>query len=490
MADDAPGFGLLACEGYLPRWRIERRTITEAIGWARGRVKPGEGTRSFANWDEDSLTMAVEAARSALSSVPGFEPPRFTLASTSMPFADRSNAGIAREAMVLPARTSINEVSGSRRAATTALGQAWEAGQSILLGASDCVDTQPGSDGETELGHGAAAVILGEGEPLAELLSWRSHAQDFVDRYRQADRKFDYRLEARWARDAGIRKPLTALLAETLDAAGLSEQDVDWFLSPFSGPVTAAVQRDAGLGAARLLPEPEANAGLCGTAQPLMMLAHALRLAAPGETILMVGEGQGFDALVLKVRKTADSPVAGPEPRIETNYTRYLGIRSLLSIDGGLRSERDNRSAQAAAARRHEELNGLLGGRCTSCNKLQFPISERCVHCHEPSTQQAESMAASTGEVNSFTEDWLAWSPRPPLIFGNVHFPGNANIMMEFTDFDAGELVTGQQVRMAFRIKDFDDRRGFRRYFWKPAPTAASPAAQSNQPSSPEPAHG
>jgi len=25
-------------------------------------------------------------------------------------------------------------------------------------------------------------------------------------------------------------------------------------------------------------------------------------------------------------------------------------------------------------------------------------------------------------------------------------------------------------VRMVFRIKDFDDKRGFRRYFWKAVP--------------------
>jgi hypothetical protein len=25
-------------------------------------------------------------------------------------------------------------------------------------------------------------------------------------------------------------------------------------------------------------------------------------------------------------------------------------------------------------------------------------------------------------------------------------------------------------VRMAFRIKDFDEKRGFRRYFWKAVP--------------------
>jgi uncharacterized OB-fold protein len=41
---------------------------------------------------------------------------------------------------------------------------------------------------------------------------------------------------------------------------------------------------------------------------------------------------------------------------------------------------------------------------------------------------------------------------------------------MEFTDSDAGDLVVGDAVRMRFRIKAIDRRRGFRTYFWKAAP--------------------
>jgi uncharacterized OB-fold protein len=81
-------------------------------------------------------------------------------------------------------------------------------------------------------------------------------------------------------------------------------------------------------------------------------------------------------------------------------------------------------------------------------------------------------MADMVGEINSFTEDWLAYSPKPPLMFGNVHFAGGANVMMEFSDFLPGELAAGMPVRMSFRIKDLDTRRNFRRYFWKPTPVA------------------
>ena len=32
------------------------------------------------------------------------------------------------------------------------------------------------------------------------------------------------------------------------------------------------------------------------------------------------------------------------------------------------------------------------------------------------------------------------------------------------------ELKVGQPLRMVFRIKEFDTKRGFRRYFWKATP--------------------
>ena len=62
-----PHNSILAVGAYLPRWRIARSTIAEAIGWARGRSQAGPGSRSFAHWDEDSLTMAVEACTRAMA---------------------------------------------------------------------------------------------------------------------------------------------------------------------------------------------------------------------------------------------------------------------------------------------------------------------------------------------------------------------------------------------------------------------------------------
>jgi putative ABC transport system permease protein len=60
--------GIVACGAYVPRLRLTRAAITEANAWMRtGSGTRPKGARSFCNWDEDAVTMAVEAARACLN---------------------------------------------------------------------------------------------------------------------------------------------------------------------------------------------------------------------------------------------------------------------------------------------------------------------------------------------------------------------------------------------------------------------------------------
>ena len=53
--------------GYVPIQRLKRKAIADANAWFNPALRGlGEGERSICNWDEDSVTMAVEAARDAL----------------------------------------------------------------------------------------------------------------------------------------------------------------------------------------------------------------------------------------------------------------------------------------------------------------------------------------------------------------------------------------------------------------------------------------
>ena len=63
--------------------------------------KVAQGERSMCNWDEDSLTMAVAASRDCLTGIDKSGIDGLYLASTTLPFADRQNAGIAATALNL-----------------------------------------------------------------------------------------------------------------------------------------------------------------------------------------------------------------------------------------------------------------------------------------------------------------------------------------------------------------------------------------------------
>jgi len=474
-------YGILSFGAYIPAFRLPRKAIAEAMAWANPALKGlARGERAVANWDEDSITLAVEAARNCLAGT-GVTPARLLLASTTLPFADRSNSGVVADALLCPETAQTEDLAGSRRAATSALlrlGQEPVSRPTLLI-ASDCRDARPASPQEMSYGHGAAAVLMGEGAPVAIVRGAASWHDDLVDQYRAADTDYDYALEERWVREEGYHKLVPRAVHAALADAGLDLGEIHRVVFPASNATAKGVAKVLKIDAELFVDPLASQVGDCGAAQPLLMLAHALQTAVPGEKLLVIGFGQGADAIVLETTSAlaalqathgpADSLVAR---RTCTHYTQFLSLRQRLEVDFGLRAERDNRTSQSAFYRRRKDITGMLGGRCSACNTLQYPRSQVCVKCGAMDTQTGESLSGLTGRVKSYTEDWLAYSPLPPYIYGNVEFADGANCMLEFTDFDPGQVQVGNTVRLVFRIKDFDPRRHFRRYFWKPAPLA------------------
>jgi len=470
-------YGILSFGAYVPSLRLQRAAVLSAVGWAVPALRGlAAGERTVANWDEDSITMAVEAARDCLRGVET-RVPRLALASTTLPFADRSNAGVVADALVLDNPVATEDLAGSRRAATSALARAAEEPTATLLVASECRETRPGSTQEMLYGHGAAALLIGEGKPIAEFLAAASAHEDLVDQYRAADTDYDYALEERWVREEGYLKIVPDVVEQAAVAAGIQVGDIDHLVLHGSADAARAVARKLGIDAKRCADALGASVGDCGAAHALLMLAGVLEQAGADEYVMVVGFGQGADAVLLRttpalLAQRADRGLAAwlAARRPLDNYTRFLALRGQLAIDFGLRAERDNRTALSAFYRKRRDITSMLGGRCRECNTLQFPRALVCVKCGATDSQDPESLAGLTGRVKSFTEDWLAYTPSPPYIYGHVEFEDGANVMLEFTDFAAGEVKVADAVRLAFRIKDFDTRRHFRRYFWKPAP--------------------
>ncbi|CCN02090.1 conserved hypothetical protein [Bordetella bronchiseptica Bbr77] len=147
---------ILAIGVHLPRLRLSRGAMANALGWLSGGAGAGKGSRTLAYWDEDSVTMAVAAARHALArqAAPAIDALQF--ASTTPPFAEPQNAAFVRAALRLPA-TTLQDVHGTPRAGLLALHMPLESGTRTLVAAADLPTALPGSTAEAA--H--AFVMLG-----------------------------------------------------------------------------------------------------------------------------------------------------------------------------------------------------------------------------------------------------------------------------------------------------------------------------------------
>ena len=461
----------------MPRLRLPRAVIAASIAWANGHARGAAGARAICNWDEDALTLAVEAARGCATAPAGAPIASVALCSTSAPFADRDNAALLAGVLDLGEALETLNIGGSLRAATTGLANAArrQDGASSLLVASDARQARAGSPQELSYGDAAVALLLGPAQPgaVATILATRSVSCDFVDHYRMSEAKFDYALEERWVRDESLLKLVPRVTAELLASAGVGADAIRHLVIPAGAATGKRVAAAAGLQGAQRDERVLAECGDAGVALPLLMLAASLEAAVPGELIVLVGLGQGVDALLLRAESAANAgkplSAALARRREEPSYVRYLSHRGLIDVDFGMRAERDQRTAHTVAFRERDAVSAFKGGRCQRCGTVQFPLSRVCVApgCRATDTQAPHRLADSRGRVKSFTEDWQAYAARPPYVYGNVEFAEGGNLLMEFTDVEPGELAVGEQVRFVFRIKDEDRARQFRRYFWK-----------------------
>jgi len=476
-------FGILAYGAYLPRRRLQRKAIAAANSWFNpGQRALAKGERAMANWDEDSITMAVEAARDCLTGLRPASIAQLILASTTHPYDDRQNAGIAATALHLGSALRVLDVTGSLRAGTSALATALATGASALVAAGEHRLAKAASPQEMHYGDGAAALLVGHGEPIARLVAEHSETIDFVHQYRGHDRPHDYAWEERWIRDEGYMKIVPAALAQLFKTAGTSASSVTHFCIPCTLPrVAVAVAKRVGLAEAALRDNLAAVCGDTGAAHPLLMLAHALQDAKPGDRILVAAFGQGCDALLFEVTHAIAKlpPRAGVRGALarrkeESNYERFLAFNDHITLERGMRAETDHSTPLSTLYRNRDMVTGLIGGRCRDCGTLQFPRGRYCVNpkCNALDSQDDQPFSDLSAKVMSYTADVLTYSPDPPAYYGMVQFDGGGRMMADFADVDDGKVEVGMPMRMMFRIKENDAARGFVRYFWKAAPAS------------------
>lgn len=475
--------GIEAAGAYIPRMRLPRKLIADANSWLNPALSTSaKGERAICNWDEDAVTMAVEAARDALQGHDRGIIASLSLASTTYPFIDRLNAAIVADALNLSKNVAAIDLSGSQRAATSALQQALRIGCEALIVATEKRRAKAASSIEIASGDAAAALVVGARNPFARLIANATETADFVDHYRTPDSEYDYQWEERWIRDVGYMRILPPIIRKCLNDAGVSPSEVAHFCMASLVPrVAGGVAKAVGIPDAAVADDLYAGCGNSGAAHPLLMLVAVLEKARPGERILVAGFGQGADVLLFEMV----SPMPKPESRLgvagylsrrqqEQQYVKYLANNDMIDVERGMRAEVDKLTPLSALWRNHATVTSFLGGQCRVCGTAQFPKSRICVNpnCNAVDSQDDQPFAEKIGRINSYTADRLTYSPDPPACYGMIQFEGGGRWMMDFTDIDAADLDVGRAMRMVFRVKDIDNQRGFRRYFWKAAPVA------------------
>lgn len=478
--------GIAAFGAYVPRLRLQRAAVVAANSWyAPGLRAHGKGERAMANWDEDAVTMAVEASRDCLTGMDRAAVSSVLLGSSTAPFADRQNAGIVKEALTLSDDVATADLSGSQRAGMSALLQglavAAGSGVQVLAIGSDKRKARPASEAELVQGDAAAALLLGPGPGVAKLLGSHSVSADFVDHFRAAGEAVDYDWEARWVRDEGYASLAPRAILGALAKAGLDASAVDAFVLPAPKGVAAAMAKRCGIRAEATCDDLGQSVGHSGVAHPLLMLVHALEGATPGQRILVAGFGNGCDAALFEVTDAIGTlphrrAVTGwlSRRRDESNYLKFLSFSGQLDLEKGMRAEFDQKQPLTALWRQRRTVLGLVGGRDPKTGEVQFPRSDIPLDGNLENVGALEDypMAELPARILTFTADSLTYSPDPPTYYGLIDFEGGGRMNVEFCDVEPADVAVGREMRMMFRVKAFDEQRHFIRYFWKAAPAA------------------
>ena len=426
--------GILSYGAYLPHRRLDRSEIAAVAG-----TGGGKGTRTVASYDEDTTTMGVEAARLALRAGPEVTPAALWFATVAPAYLDKTNANAIHAALRLDSAVVAADFGGAVRSGVAALKAALASTQPALVVTADIRTGLPGSADEANGGDGAAALLVGEGPVLAELIGSASATREFTDRWRTPGDVRSKVWEERFGETQYV--PLgEQAWTEALKDAGIEADQVDRIVvTGTHGRAVTAFGRKIAAGD-RLAADLASTVGYTGAAAPALLLGAALDDASPNQVVALVSLADGADVLLFRTtealgsfqaaRPVADQAAAGaPVP-----YGKFLAWRGMLPVQPPNRPEPARISASAAG--RVVDWKFGFGGH-----------------------------ADVVGTITTFTVDRLAYSPSPPVVFAVVDFEDGERQPLELTDVDVAEVAIGAKVEMTFRRLFTAD--GIHNYFWK-----------------------
>jgi len=343
--------GIAGYGAYVPRYRIAVGEIARA--WGLDGAAYGRGLalqeKAVPASDQDAITLAVEAARSAMrrAGADADSVGALYVGSESHPYAVKPSGTVVAEALGIPPDVHMADLEFACKAGTEAMHLAAAVAESgrarfAMAIAADTSQGAPGDALEFATAAGAAAFLIGRENLVATFDLIVTHATDTPDFWRREGQRYP-RHGGRFTGEPAYFHHILQAARKAMVRSGLSPRDFRYvvFHQP-NGKFPVRVGRMLGFAeeqiAAGLLSPRIGNA--YSASAPLGLCA-VLDGARPGDRVLMVsyGSGAGSDAFVMTVTERieevktlapgVDDMLSGPLVRLD--YTQYARFRRKIA---------------------------------------------------------------------------------------------------------------------------------------------------------------
>ena len=339
--------GIAGYGAYVPRLRV--RTADISATWrSRGAAAPAVAEKSVAGPDEDVVTMAIEAARTALDRA-GADLDAIGavwVGTESKPYAVKPSATIVAEALGITPHVVAADMEFACKAGSEAMQAAVAFVGSSMVEAAlaigmDTAQSKPGDALEYTAGCGGAAYLFADAaDALAVVEASVSHVTDTPDFFRREAAHYPEH-GGRFTGEPSYFRHTLAASRRLLAEVGLTAKD--FAHAVFHQPVPKFVEKaGAELGFTRRqlrtgLVAPRMGNAYAGSS--LLGLAAVLDVARPGERIFFCsyGSGAGSDAFCLRVTERIEERRGGPSVadyldrrRLVDGYGQYLRLRGKI----------------------------------------------------------------------------------------------------------------------------------------------------------------
>jgi len=343
--------GIVGYGVYIPRYRIKAEEIAKIWGGDAERIKRGLfiEEKSVPGPDEDSATIAVEAARNAVKRA-GINPQdigAIYVGSESPPYAVKPTATIVAEAIEATPDLTAADYEFACKAGTagiqTCMGMVGSG--MIKYGMAIGTDTAQGAPGdplEYTAAAGAGAVIVGKdgGQTLAKIDDTYSYTTDTPDFWRREMRPYP-KHGGRFTGKPAYFKHVLSAAHGLMRRLQLTPKDFTYavFHQP-NGKFPLQAGKELGFTKEQIMPGLLTHQiGNTYSGASMIGLAAVLDQAKPGDKILVVsfGSGAGSDAFAITVNESINAKRdAAPKTadyinnKINIDYSTYAKFRQLL----------------------------------------------------------------------------------------------------------------------------------------------------------------